>query len=45
MYTQTNMLTQIREHLTGKSASELVDLLMDLLQQILEAKTRPVIRR
>jgi hypothetical protein len=30
----TDTLTRIRQHLTGKSAGELVDLLMDLLQQM-----------
>ena len=40
MHTQTDTLTQIRQHLTKKSADELVDLLMDLLQQIDEATRR-----
>ena len=38
MHTPTDNLTQIRQYLTGKSAEELVDLLMDLLQQMDEAE-------
>jgi hypothetical protein len=40
MHTQTDTLTQIRQHLTSKSAGELVDLLMDLLQQTDETTRR-----
>ena len=40
MHTQPDTLTQIRQYLTDKSADELVDLLMDLLQQIDEATRR-----
>ena len=36
----TNTLTRIRQHLTGKPAGELVDLLMDLLQQVDETTRR-----
>jgi hypothetical protein len=40
MHTQPDTLTQIHQYLTDKSAHELVDLLMDLLQQIDEATRR-----
>jgi tetratricopeptide (TPR) repeat protein len=40
MHTPTDTLTQIRQYLTGKSADELVDLLMDLLQQMDETTRR-----
>jgi hypothetical protein len=40
MHTPTDNLTQIRQYLTGKSAEELVDLLMDLLQQMDETTRR-----
>jgi len=40
MHIQTDTLTQIRQHLTDKSAGELVDLLMDLLQHTDEATRR-----
>jgi len=36
----TDTLTRIRQHLTGKPAGELVDLLMDLLQQMDETTRR-----
>ena len=40
MQNQTDDLGQIRQHLANKSASELVDLLMDLLQQVDETTRR-----
>ena len=40
MHAQRDVLTHIRQHLTSKSADELVDLLMNLLQQMDEATRR-----
>ena len=40
MQNQTDALTQIRQHLANKSATELVDLLMDLAQQVEETTLR-----
>ena len=40
MHAQRDTLVNIRQHLTNKSADELVDLLMDLLQQIDEDTRR-----
>ena len=40
MYDQTDTLTQIRQHLTEKSADELIGLLMDLVRQMDETTRR-----
>ncbi len=40
MQNQTDALAQIRQHLANKSADELIDLLMDLLQQVDETTRR-----